>query len=71
MVNRNADATVIENQDDWPRDFGRDVLEGILEHPDAGIPLARRRKEPFDKMQQRVLAMTKAFAPFDWTTQLA
>ena len=64
-------ATVIENQDDWPRDFGRDVLEGILEHPDAGIPLARRRKEPFDKMQQRVLAMTKAFAPFDWTTQLA
>ena len=29
-------ATVIENTDEWPADFGRDVLEGILEHEDAG-----------------------------------
>ena len=51
-------------------DFGRDVLEGILEHDDAGIPLARRRKEPFERLQQRVVAVTKAFAPYDWTKQM-
>ena len=60
-------ATVIENQDEWPADFGRDVLEGILEHEDSGIPLSKRQKEPFERLQQRVLAVTKAFAPYDWT----
>jgi hypothetical protein len=63
-------ATVIEDETSWPADFGRDVLEGILEHEDAGIPLARRRKEPFERMQQRVVSVTKAFEPFDWTKQL-
>ena len=63
-------ATVIEDEATWAKDFGRDVLEGILEHPDAGIPLARRRKEPFERLQQRVTAVTEAFRPFDWTQQL-
>ena len=63
-------ATVIENQDEWPADFGRDVLEGILEHEDAGIPLARRGKEPFERLQARVLAAGKVFEPHDWTKQL-
>lgn len=63
-------ATVIEDTDEWPADFGRDVLEGILEHADSGIPLARRQKEPFQKLQQRVVAVTKAFAPFDWTKEM-
>ena len=63
-------ATVIEDTDEWPADFGRDVLEGIVEHEDAGIPLARRRKEPFERLQQRVVAVTKAFEPYDWTKQL-
>jgi hypothetical protein len=36
-----------------------------------GIPLARRRKEPFERLQQRVSALTEAFAPYDWTRQLA
>ena len=63
-------ATVIEDEAEWPHDFGRDVLEGILEHPDAGIPLARRKREPFDAMQRRVVAATKAFEPHDWTKML-
>ena len=63
-------ATVIENQDEWPADFGRDVLEGILEHEDSGIPLARRGKEPFERLQARVLAVGKKFEPFDWTKQM-
>ena len=63
-------ATVIENHDEWPQDFGRDVLEGILEHEDAGIPLNRRRKEPFERLQARVLAVSKKFEPFDWTKQI-
>ena len=63
-------ATVIEDTDEWPADFGRDVLEGIVEHADSGIPLARRRPEPFERLQQRVVAVTKAFEPFDWTKQL-
>ena len=49
----------------------RDVLEGILEHEDSGIPLARRKAEPFEeRLQQRVVAVTKAFAPYDWTKQM-
>lgn len=63
-------ATVVEDDNTWPADFGRDVLEGVLEHDDAGIPLARRAKEPFDRLQKRVLALTKAFAPYDWTKEL-
>ena len=63
-------ATVIENSDEWDADFGRSVIEGILEHEDAGIPLARRRKESFERLQKRVVAVTKAFAPFDWTQDL-
>ena len=63
-------ATVIESQEAWPKDFGRDVLEGILEHEDAGIPLNRRRKEPFERLQARVLAVSKKFEPFDWTKQI-
>ena len=63
-------ATVIEDTDSWPNDFGRDVLEGILEHEDSGIPLARRKAEPFERLQQRVVAVTKAFAPYDWTKQM-
>ena len=34
------------------------------------LPLARRRKEPFERLQQRVVAVTKAFEPYDWTKQL-
>ena len=63
-------ATVIEDDSSWNDDFGRDVLEGILEHPDSGIPLSRRRREPPERMKPRVLALTKAFAPHDWTKQL-
>ena len=63
-------ATVVEDQESWPVDFGRDVLEGLLEHDDAGIPLARRQKEPFDRLQGRVVAVTKAFDKHDWTKAL-
>ena len=63
-------ATVVEDPSAWPADFGRDVLEGILEHEDAGIPLARRQKEPFERLQARVVAVTKAFEKYDWTKAL-
>ena len=36
-------AHVIEDEAEWKVDFGRNVLEGILEHHDGGIPLARRQ----------------------------
>lgn len=64
-------ATVVEDDSAWPADFGRDVLEGVLEHDDAGIPLSRRRREAAEAMRPRVIAATEAFAPHDWTKQLA
>ena len=33
-------AHVVENEAEWKAEFGRDVLEGLLDHPDAGTPLA-------------------------------
>jgi len=60
----------IENETEWKADFGRDVLEGLMEHPDSGIPLARRNKESFEALRERVLDFTKAFKHFDWTAQL-
>ena len=33
-------AHVVENEAEWKVEFGRDVLEGLLDHPDAGTPLA-------------------------------
>ena len=68
-LSRECDGTR-QDTDSWPNDFGRDVLEGILEHEDSGIPLARRKAEPFERLQQRVVAVTKAFAPYDWTKQM-
>ena len=63
-------AHVVENEAEWKADFGRDVLEGLLDHPDAGIPLARRKKESAEASRKRVIALTKRFQPYDWTTQL-
>ena len=63
-------AHAIEDEAGWNRDFGRNVLEGLLEHEDAGIPLKRRRKDDFDKIKQRVVSFAKAFEPFDWTRNL-
>lgn len=64
-------ATIIEDERAWAKDFGRDILEGILEHPDAGIPMARRKKEPFEHLKRRVTSLTDEFRPFDWTKQAA
>ena len=63
-------AHVVENETEWDRDFGRNVLEGILEHPDTGIPLARRRKDDFERIKQKVTQFAKAFDEYDWTKQL-
>ena len=63
-------AHVIEDEAEWKVDFGRNVLEGILEHPDGGIPLARRRKPAPDALREAVADFTKRFEPFDWTRQL-
>ena len=60
----------VENETEWKADFGRDVLEGLLDHPDAGIPLARRKKPSAEQAKQAVLALTKRFEPFDWTKEL-
>mmetsp|Transcript_43541 Transcript_43541/g.95272 ORF Transcript_43541/g.95272 Transcript_43541/m.95272 type:complete len:587 (-) Transcript_43541:292-2052(-) len=67
---RSGFAHVIEEEGEWPADFGRDVLEGLVDHPNSGIPLARRKKEPFDELKKRVLDFTQAFKKFDWTQQL-
>jgi len=63
-------AHVVEDDAAWPPHFGRDVLEGLLEHPDTGIPLQRRRREEFAKVKQLVTAFGQAFDPFDWTKAL-
>ena len=63
-------AHVIENEAEWKAEFGRDVLEGLLDHPDAGIPLARRKKPSAEASRGAVVALTKRFEPFDWTKQL-
>ena len=63
-------AHVIENEAEWSRDFGRDILEGILEHPDTGIPLARRAKDDFAHITQKVTQFARAFDEFDWTKSL-
>jgi len=67
---RGGFAHVIESESEWRVDFGRDVLEGLVEHPNSGIPLARRPKEPFGVLKERVVEFAQAFKPFDWTTQL-
>ncbi|KAL1525720.1 hypothetical protein AB1Y20_020564 [Prymnesium parvum] len=63
-------AHVVEDDAAWPPHFGRDVLEGLLEHRDTGIPLQRRRREEFAKVKQLVTAFGQAFDPFDWTKAL-
>ena len=63
-------AHVIEDEAGWNLDFGRHTLEGLLEMEDAGIPLRRHRKLPFEEVQRRVVDFGKAFEPFDWTREL-
>lgn len=60
----------IEDDEGWRADFGRDVLEGLLEHDEAGIPLNRRRREDFARLKALVTAFGSAFEPFDWTKAL-
>lgn len=55
----------------FPLDFGRQVLEGMLEAEEAGIPLHARRKLPFDAQKKHVLEFARQFAPFDWTKMLS
>lgn len=63
-------AHVIEDEAGWDVDFGRETLEGLIEHEGAGIPLKRRPRLAFDEMRSRVVDFGKAFAPFDWTQHL-
>jgi hypothetical protein len=45
-------AHVVENEAEWKAEFGRDVLEGLLDHPDAGTPSRSKPKpEPVPKTQ--------------------
>ena len=44
-------AKVVEDEESWQGDFGRGVLEGLLEHPDTGIPLHRRKRDDFEEGQ--------------------
>ncbi|KAJ1627704.1 CwfJ C-terminus 2-domain-containing protein-like protein [Pavlovales sp. CCMP2436] len=60
----------IEDEATFPLDFGRQVLEGMLESDDAGIPLHARRKLSAEAQAQNVLAFRCDFEPFDWTKLL-
>ena len=42
---------------------GRDADDWLLHCRQAGDA----REEPFERLQKRVVAVTKAFEPFDWT----
>ena len=60
-------AHVIEDPAGWPPNFGRDVIEGLIEHPESGIPLQRRSRLSRDELERRVADFRRAFAPYDWT----
>ncbi len=60
-------AHVIEDPAGWSPNFGRDVIEGLVEHLESGIPLQRRSRLSRDEVEQRVADFRRAFAPYDWT----
>ena len=61
-------AHIIENQDKFPRYFGREVCGGML---DAEPRLwLKPPRESFEKQKQKVLRLSEWWRPYDWTQKL-
>ena len=60
-------AHVIEDGGRWKVNFGRDIIEGFVAHPDSGIPLQGRVRLSVEEMCRRVDEFGRAFSEVDWT----
>ena len=59
---------VIEDPDQFPHYFGREVIGGLLDlSPRLWL---KSRREDFDKQKAKVLQFSKWWAPYDWTQKL-
>ncbi|KAL1565846.1 CWF19-like protein 2 isoform X5 [Salvia divinorum] len=60
---------VIDDEKEFPVDFGLNVARGMLQLP-AEVMHGRRRKESVETQVQAVASFEKDWQPFDWTKQL-
>ncbi|XP_042030499.1 CWF19-like protein 2 isoform X2 [Salvia splendens] len=60
---------VIDDEKEFPGNFGLNVLWGMLQLPAEDMH-ARRRKESVETQKQAVASFAKDWQPFDWTKQL-
>lgn len=59
---------VIEDPDQFPHYFGREVIGGLLDlNPRLWL---KSRREDFDKQKAKVLQLSEWWAPYDWTQKL-
>jgi hypothetical protein len=57
---------IIENENLFPKDFGRNVIAGILEK-DPPKYNHQREKQQFEKEKQIVLNFVQRYKKYDWT----
>ncbi|KAI5067605.1 hypothetical protein GOP47_0018133 [Adiantum capillus-veneris] len=60
---------VIDNEREFRRDFGRNVVIGMLKLPEEEMH-RRRKQQTFDQQKEAALNFQKDWAPFDWTKML-
>ncbi|MCO5611201.1 hypothetical protein L7F22_065451 [Adiantum nelumboides] len=60
---------VIDNERDFRRDFGRNVVIGMLKLPEEEMH-RKRKQQSSDQQKKAALNFQKDWAPFDWTTML-
>ena len=60
---------VIDDEKDFPGNFGLNVVRGMLQLPAEDMH-GRRRKEAVETQKQAVASFVKDWQPFDWTKQL-
>jgi hypothetical protein len=62
-------AHVIDDEEQWNKNFGRDILIGMLGLPEERWH-QRARQESTAVQKQWVAEFAKQFHPYDWTRQL-
>lgn len=62
-------AHVIESEDKFPREFGIDVVAGMLGIPPRRFD-RRQKRTTFDDERKKVLKFLDGWSRFDWTTEL-
>ena len=59
---------VIEDTDQFPHYFGREVIGGLLDlNPRLWL---KPRREDFEKQKEKVLKLSEWWSPYDWTQKL-